>query len=607
MGERPKVATALGRRARSRLAIGLAVLCFFAVSAFALQALDRARLDLTADGRHTLSDATRAVLADIPEPITLAYYRSEAVRQAGAPLADYARRVSAMLDHYVRLSDGMLRLQRFTPAPYSPAEDRALADGLTALQLGRGGETAYFGLVGRNSTDDRETIPLFAPERAALLEHDLTRAVRRLAYPEAPRVGLLTDLPMAGDAQRGHPAWRVLERLRQDYEVVEIDADDPGLPEAALDLLILAQPPALGADLQDAIKAYAADGGAVLAFADPFAETLALASAPGTPYGDGLRALTPLLADWGVTIDAERVVGDRAHARRVRTRLGGRETAVDYLPWLLLPRDRLAADDPATANLPGLAMNSAGSLRAAAADVRLTPLATTSDQAAEIEIARIATRPNPGRLLADFVPSGEPRILAARIDRPGGAGPLVAVADSDLLDDAVWTRRQEVMGEQRRVAATGNGDFVLNLVDTLTGGEALLSLRGRGLAERPFTVIERIRREAEAQYRAREQRLAERVTEAQRRIADLQRRERETGLVLSDAQRAEMDRLRADMLAARGELRAVQHELRAGVAAIESRVQALVTWTVPAALALLALALALLRRVRRARAPAARG
>jgi hypothetical protein len=68
-----------------------------------------------------------------------------------------------------------------------------------------------------------------------------------------------------------------------------------------------------------------------------------------------------------------------------------------------------------------------------------------------------------------------------------------------------------------------------------------------------------------------------------------------------------MDRLRADMLDARGELRTVQHELRAGVAAVESRVQALVTWTVPAVLALAAIGLALLRRFRRARAPAARG
>ncbi|WP_027287091.1 GldG family protein [Rhodovibrio salinarum] len=593
------------RRTRSRLTLPLAVLCFLAVNAFALQALDTARLDLTADSRHTLSQTTRRVLADIPEPITLSYYRSEAVRTAGPPLADYARRVSAMLDRYVRLSDGKLRLQRFTPAPYSPEEDRALADGLTALQLGRDGETAYFGLVGRNSTDDRETIPLFAPERAAFLEHDLTRAIRRLAHPQAPRVGLLTGLPMTGDPAAGTPDWRILERLRQDYEVVKIDSDDTKLPEA-LNLLILAQPSGLDDELATAIRRYAEQGSAVLAFADPFAETLALASAPGTPYGDGLQTLAPLLHDWGVAIDPDMVVGDRAHARRVRARVGGRETAVDYLPWLLLPGARLSADDPATANLPGLALNSAGRLRALDG-THLTPLATSGDQSADIAIGRLATRPNPGRLLADFAPDGEPRVLAARVQRPEGSGALVVVADSDLLDDAVWTRRQEVMGEQRRVAATGNGDFVLNLVDTLTGGQALLGLRGRGLSDRPFTVIEQIRRQAEAQYRAREQQLAERVDQARTRIAALQRREQETGVVLSDDQQAEIERLRADMLDARGELRDVQHQLRAGVARIESRVQALVTWTVPALVALAALALALLRRWRRARTPAARG
>jgi ABC-type uncharacterized transport system involved in gliding motility auxiliary subunit len=594
------------RRLLTLAALPLALACFLAINAFAGLAFERARLDLTADGRHTLSAATREVLAGIREPIDLAYYRSQAVRDAGAPLADHARRVAATLRHYVRLSDGMLRLQTFTPAPYSAEEDRALADGLTALQLGRAGETAYFGLAARNSTDERETIPLFAPERAAFLEYDLTRAIQRLARPERPRVGLLTGLPLDGDPARGRPAWRVLELLRADYAIARLKPDAERLPDD-LDALILAQPEMLDADLVAAIRDAGDAGLPVLAFADPFAETLALARAADAPYGAGLDALRPLLGHWGVSVDPETVAGDPDHARQVRARVGGRQTAVAYLPWLLLPGDRLNAADPATANLGRLALNSAGILRARDA-ATLTPLAETGAGGGAIAIDRIAGRPDPGRLLADFVPSADaPLTLAARVDRPAGAGAVVVVADSDLLDDAVWTRKQTVMGQRRRVAATRNGDFVLNVLDTLTGGDALLALRGRGVRDRPFTAIEVLRRDAEARYRAREQALIDRVAAARERIAGLRRAERTTGAVLSGAERDQLERLRADMLDARQELRAVQHDLRAGVAALEWRVELLVTWTVPALVALAALALALLRRIRRARAPAARG
>jgi ABC-type uncharacterized transport system involved in gliding motility auxiliary subunit len=181
------------------------------------------------------------------------------------------------------------------------------------------------------------------------------------------------------------------------------------------------------------------------------------------------------------------------------------------------------------------------------------------------------------------------------------------VADADLLDDAVWTRRQQVQGREVTVPVAGNGDFVANLMDTLTGAEGLLDLRGRGVADRPFTVIEAMREAAETEFRARERALSAEVQAAERRIRELRRRERTTGVVLSDAQQAEIDRLRGEMLTARGELRAVQHQLRADVEALQNRLQLLVTWGMPALVALLALVLALLRRRRRGRRPAAAG
>lgn len=595
------------RRLWNVLAIPAALALFLSVNWLAGVGLTHVRLDLTEDQRHTLSDGTRRVLAGIDEPIHLAYYRSEALSEAGPRLVDYARRVRETLQRYVALSDGGLKLEIYRPAPFSPAEDRAVADGLRGVQVGPGGETVYFGLAGRNSTDDRETIALFAPERARFLEYDLTRLVHALANPERPKLGVVTALPMAGDPARGTAPWHVVELLRKGYDVRILEPGRERLPDG-LDAVLLAQPNGLSDAMRAGLADFAAAGKSVAAFVDPFSETLAAGRGPADPpQPDAVAALAGLLADWGVRIVPAKVVGDRPNARRVRARVQGRESAIDYLPWLGLPGDRLAADDPATANVGSLALNAAGALQPTGrTGTDFLPLARSSPQAMAIPLQAIATAPDPARLLAEFAPRGEPFTLAARLR--GDAGLNVAVvADSDLLDDAVWTRPQTRMGQEVLVPLAGNGAFVVNLLDTLTGGAELLDLRGRGLAERPFTVIEEMRRAAETKYRARERDLSQRVREAEGRIRDLRRREAETGVVLSEAQRKEIETLREEMLQARGELRQVQHRLRADVEALQTRVRLAVTWGVPGLVALVAVALALLRRRRRARRPAASG
>jgi ABC-type uncharacterized transport system involved in gliding motility auxiliary subunit len=597
-----------GRRLWSALAIPAAIAAFLGVVWLAETTLTRARIDLTEERRHTLSEATRRVLAAIEEPIVLSYYRSAALDTAAPELADYARRVRELLQHYVRLADGGLKLELYRPEPFSPEEDLAVAAGLQGLEVGTAGRTAYFGLAGRNSTDDRETIPLFAPERARFLEYDLTRLVYALANPDRPRVGVLTALPLFGDPAGGVAPWRVVARLREGYALERLDPDAAALPDD-LDALLLAQATGLSPALREAVVDWAAAGRPLLAFVDPFSETLAAGRAPGAPpQADAVAEAAPLLQALGLRLDGASVIGDRSTARRVRARVAGRTQTLDYLPWLGLGAQELSATDPATANLNRLALNAAGHLAAAdGAPVAPQALARSSDRAMPVPVARIATAPDPAALLSDFVASGETYVPAVRVR--GGPDRLnaVVVADADLLDDAVWTRRQQVQGREVTVPVAGNGDFVANLMDTLTGAEGLLDLRGRGVADRPFTVIEAMREAAETEFRARERALSAEVQAAERRIRELRRRERTTGVVLSDAQQAEIDRLRGEMLTARGELRAVQHQLRADVEALQNRLQLLVTWGMPALVALLALVLALLRRRRRGRRPAAAG
>jgi hypothetical protein len=173
------------------------------------------RFDVTEDRRYTLSRGTRETLARIDEPINLRFYYSPALGIAIPAYAVYAARVSVLLDQYVATAHGKLRLDVLDPKPLSPAEADAVGFGLTGVPLDGSGDEGYFGLVGTNSTDDRQVIALFDPAREPLLEFALTRLVRNLAYPND--AGGESDLALAALRHRATSArsLELVDRIRR--------------------------------------------------------------------------------------------------------------------------------------------------------------------------------------------------------------------------------------------------------------------------------------------------------------------------------------------------------------------------------------------------------
>ena len=141
--------------------------------------------------------------------------------------------------------------------------------------------------------------------------------------------------------------------------------------------------------------------------------------------------------------------------------------------------------------------------------MEFTPLLTTSPQTMVVDAARVRQEPNPTRLLADFRSGNQRHVIAARHARraclrlpgrparpgrgPGAAGRfprasrpyqgaanIVVVNDTDILEDRFWVRVQDFFGQQVATPFSGNGALVANLVDTLGGSDALISLRSRG-------------------------------------------------------------------------------------------------------------------------------
>ncbi|MFN4312089.1 MAG: Gldg family protein [Ferrovibrio sp.] len=620
---------------------------FFAVNIIVNQGLRDTRIDLTEARLYTLSDGTRNVLKAIPEPITLRLFFSDKLATNAPQLKQYGTRVRELLERYVALSNGMLRLEVIDPEPFTEAEDRAVQAGLQGANL-PGGQF-YFGLVASNTLDQQQTIPFFQAEKEQFLEYDLTKLIYGLSNPKKPTIGILGSLPLEYGpggmmaAMRGQSQpYLILDQIKQFFDVKMLDASKPEEIDDKLSVLILAHPKDLSPQSQYAVDQFVLKGGRLIVFADPYSETMAAMPNPMTgqpmPGGDQSSLLPELFKAWGVEVVPGKFVADLALAQRVQTGRSGPAAVVDYIPWLAIPGERLKQDDVVTADLTQINAASMGAIRKLdGATTTLAPLITSSNQAMLMDTSDLQGDPNPQVLAEKFKPTGETYILAARIsgpaktafpngapaaearqgDKPAEQKPAAAqvtesaqpinvllVTDADLLDDRFWVRSQQMFGQNLYVPIAANADLLVNAIDNMSGSGDLIGLRSRGRSQRPFELIDNMRRQAEQQFLAQQRALEQKLEATQKQLADLQSKAQEqTNALLSAEQQAAMDAFRDDLLNTRRELRGVQRELNRDIESLQLLVKFINIGLMPLLAALVAVGLAIAwrrRRIRRA-------
>src|SRR5581483_6192090 len=173
----------LSRRTYAIVAVILAAVIFVALNIAADATFTTARLDLTENGQYTLAQGTKNIIRDLREPIVLKFFYSKKTAADYAQVSAYAGRVRDLLNEYAALSGGKIIFEEINPEPFSEAEDEATANGLTAAPT-QSGDPVYFGLVGTNTIDGKETIPFFNAEREPYLEYDLSSMIYKLSHPK---------------------------------------------------------------------------------------------------------------------------------------------------------------------------------------------------------------------------------------------------------------------------------------------------------------------------------------------------------------------------------------------------------------------------------------
>lgn len=599
------------------LAMAILLAALFVLANLSLQPhLVAARLDFTERKLYTLSPATRQTLRGLSEPVDLTFVYSRRVGQDYPRIRAHAARVRELLGVYESLSRGQLRVREIDPTPFSPAEDEALAAGITAVQTQQT-DPLYFGLIGRNTVDDVRIIPFLAPEREGTLEYDLTRMVGRLDDPAPPRIGLVSTLQgMSGDGQGA--GYAIRQDMARSYQVERIPPDFVSLPED-LDALMLAHAGPLNDYQFWLVDQFALRQGRIVWLVDPAAKAATAGGLFDISQAPASTGLGPLGHHWGITLAAG-AAADATHALPVQTRMPDGRTDIAGQPlFIAAPPSNLNRTDPITSELQRPV--NFGAPGAFMADPRggldFEPLAQTGPAPALIAADRAVRDMPPNEVLAAYQPREAPLTLAGRLSGrlstafPDGPPPLPLSGDPviDELTRAATERAPEAIGQSTAEAAiilvadvdllddgfyinpnggapiADNGAFILNALDAVTGVDGLLSLRSRAESLRPMSRVDEMRADAEAEFFDEQARLQARLVESQSRLEQLQAElaeglatggELEAGL--TPVERAELQSLRTDILETRARLRAIERDFRRDIDSLEAALKAVNIW-----------------------------
>lgn len=569
-----------------------------------------ARVDLTEANIYTLSDGTESMLGKIEEPITLDFYFSRSLENLPIRFKNYATRVEEMLRQYVSNSGGMIVLNVIDPKPDTDEEAAARRGGVNPQMLSNG-QQLFFGLHAFQ-VDQESAIAFFSPNREPFLEYDLSQLIHTVQQFDKPKLGLISGLPLQAPpmqmpGQPQQPNQAVVDGWAQNFEIVAVQETDEDLP-TGIDVLAVIHPQNLSEKLEFAIDQFLLEGNPVMIVVDPSSYRMRSqqnqqSMMMGQPPQGVSSDLPRLFGAWGINYDMGSVLGDLDLATGVSTAQG----IVNFPVWLSLREEHFSRDFLPTANLSTMLVIEAGAIEVA--DDRgyeVTPLIETGTRTGTVASMLLTFTP-PNQLTRQISPGGVSRPIAQMIQGtfktafPDGAprdpepadeeadaaeeaevaddslkesakpGTLVVIGDSDWLLDDFSIRRLNFLGMQAMEPLNDNNAFAGNIVDFLGGSRDLISIRGKGVSQRPFTVIRDLEQAAQERYQEELETLEGKLSEVRQQISQLQTEQTEGNRLIAtpEVQKAIED-YRVQEAEMRSSIRDIRRSLREDVERLEN-------------------------------------
>jgi ABC-type uncharacterized transport system involved in gliding motility auxiliary subunit len=596
------------------------------------------RSDLTENKLYTLSDGTKKILDKLDTDVTVRFYFSKDNASVPVPLRTYAQEVQDLLDEYQQYSHGKVKVIKLDPKPDSDAEDSANLDGIEGQAVDLT-DKVFLGLA-VSCLDAKTTIPYLSPDRANLLEYDLSRSISSVANPKKAVIGVMSALPVTGREaspmmmqQRQQPSqpWVFLNELKENYVVRDVPLTTDKIDDD-ISVLVVVHPQGIADVAQFAIDQFLLRGGKMVALVDPysFVQMQAAGQYGGAASYDS--TLSKLLPAWGIDFSTKKMIADPVFATQVQ-----RDADVQSDPTILsITSEGINKDDTLGAAVSDLLMPFAGAFIGKPAEgLKEDVLVKSSTQAGLVDTALLqaggdairkglksanTAYPIAIRLSGKFktaFPDGKPENKTAAEPSPSPAaspsakeavlkeakseGVVILVGDSDFAYDSIAGRAQQVLAQMVFVPSNGNLNFIQSSVEQLAGDSDLIGIRSRSSGNRPFVVVNKMEAAAQQKYQSKIDELEDNLNQARQNLAALQTsKQSDQKTLFSPEQQAEIKKFQENEATVNKELKQVRKNLRQEIDSLQSTVKWVDIAAMPLIVTLVGLILALVKRRRRA-------
>jgi len=432
------------------------------------------RFDFTEDNQYTLSNATKDILKELTDPVTVtAYFSKDLPPDIERTRQDFRD----LLIEYNNRSGGMVVYEFIDPGKNDKQEQEALQNGIQPVMINVREkdqvkqQKAFLGALIQLG-EKKEVMPFIQPGTA--MEYSLSTAIKKISVESKPSIGLLQG--------HGEPSIAELSQVNEglsilyNFEPVTI-TDTTKIPDRIKTLVLIRPIDSIPIPDFTEIDKFMKNGGRVLVAMNRVDGDLR--SAYGKVLNTGLEGW---LRRKGINVKPDFVVDASCGAVTVQQRQGNFSFSTN-VSFPYLPVIKLFADHPITKGLEAVIMQFPSTIEYFGDSTKtFTPIATTSEKSGSY------SAPLYFNIEKQWTENDFPLkhiTVGAVLEGNFGSSDLnkmVIISDGDFIVNGP--------GRQARQLQPDNVNLLVNGIDWLIDDTGLIELRTKGVTARPIKELE---------------------------------------------------------------------------------------------------------------------